>query len=231
MKARDEALKGVPEIHGVDSPSVAIHTNGAFYLEEMTTDGTDTVLHLFALPDAPEPWAPPEGTAFMQKVLEAMRDKTGLAVKDKWAELSWEVDGRPEIFHKAIRKMEGDTDAWMQAVGIKPPQIDAAGLLNNLQNRLFGAKYGFETWKNWYPKRLALAARLRLEPLDQLLRSFGHEYEGVAPPDFRYMDDLFQTKKGSWFVRIFDLPRLVMDKGAVIQALLDELPLPEGEPS
>lgn len=226
MKARDEALKGLAEIHGVESPEVQSHTNGAFYLEEMTTDGTDTVLHLFSLPDAPEPWAPPDGTEMMKGILEAVRDKTSLPVKDKWAELSWEPDGRPEIFHQAIRKMEADVDEWLQKVGIDRRRTDAAELLNKLQDRLFGMKYGFERWKNWYPKRLALAARLRLEPLDQILRTFGHSFEGPPPPDFRYMDNLFQTKQGSWFVRIFDLPRLVLDKRVVIQAFVDELPLP-----
>jgi hypothetical protein len=161
----------------------------------------------------------------MKHVLNKVRTDLRLPVKENasWAELSWEPDGLPEIIHAAVLRMEKDTDDWLRVVGLSPHKITGMVLLQRLQEALFGP----QGRKNgsWFNGRMALAGKLRLETLPEVLRTQGLDITSDAPPpDYKYMDDLFQTKPGSWFVRIFDLGRIVMDKSRVVAALVESLP-------
>jgi hypothetical protein len=49
------ALRKFAEVHGVESPVVAGHTNGIHYVEELVPNGDDTVLHIFAIDGAEGP--------------------------------------------------------------------------------------------------------------------------------------------------------------------------------
>ena len=210
-----EALGHVREIQGVDSAGLSIRTTGVYYMEVMAPDGEDGVFHVFALEEGgPDDWAPPKGTQRIQSALQKMKDAVKLQTAEKWAEIQWEPDGLPELFHQAVRKMEADTSAWLLKVGVGPEIVDGPELLNRLQKRLFDPKW------SWYRQRMALAARLRLTPLAELLRGLGDNLPDVESPKYEYMNLLFPVKPGSWFVKIFGLPKLVMDQGAVADEFL-----------
>lgn len=215
-----EALGRVREIQGVETADLDIRATDTYFMEVMAPDGEDGVFHVFALDESgPEDWAPPKGTQRIQSALQKMKDVVKLQTKEKWAEIQWEPDGLPELFHQAVRKMESDTSAWLLKAGVGPEIVDGPELLNRLQKRLFDPKW------SWYRQRMALAARLRLTPLAELLRGLGDSLPDVESPKYEYMNLLFPVKPGSWFVRIFGLPRLVMDQGMVADTLLGSIDL------
>lgn len=214
-----EEMGHVREIQGVDSADLSVRATDTYYMEVMSPDGDDGVFHVFALEDGPEDWAPPKGTQRIQNALQKMKEIVRLQTKEKWAEIQWEPDGLPEIFHQAVRKMESDTSAWLVKAGIGPEVVDGPELLNRLQRRMFDPKW------SWYRQRMALAGRLRLTPLAELLRGLGDNVADVESPKYEYMNLLFPVKPGSWFIKIFDLPKLVMDQGLVADTLLGSIDL------
>jgi hypothetical protein len=211
-------FRQAPDVEGVTCPDVDWKLTDYHYMEIVTPNRVDMVYHIFALPEDPGAWAPPDGTARMVEALTKAKDATRLQVGEKWAEVIWEPAAVPEYFHRAMQRFEGDVQRWLIQAGIMPGTIRCDELLKEIKKRGYPVE-----WTD-FQKHLALVERVRKEGMRSVLVQFGHDDLPEVPgPDVAYLDSLVPTKPGSWYIRVFDLINKVMDRGQLADALLDVL--------
>ena len=94
------------EIDGLVPAKLEFKCTDNHYAEVTSPFGSDMLLHIYAFPEDQGSWAPPDGTDRMTAALRKMKERTHLPTDGDWCELSWEPDGLPEYWHKAVRKAQ-----------------------------------------------------------------------------------------------------------------------------
>lgn len=208
-------------IEGAAEPSTRVVCDDRFYLEYLSSDGIDTIYHLFALPEYAGPWAPTDGMSWMQSSLGVFRTRAALPYdgEKSWCHAQWDVEALPEIVHFAVRRIDDMIGEWLVSLDIGPDRITGGALLTKMQERLFPTH-------KFFPARMALLDRFRSQTVREVLAAMGQPLpEG---PDIdeqlrKPLEMLFPLRPGMWYVRFRELQNRVTDHKALAGAFLASL--------
>lgn len=203
---------------GVVEPPCQAVTDNRFYLEYLSSDGVDTVYHLFAVPEYTGPWAPPEGNQWIRASLADFRVKAALPYTDDapWCNALWDTEGVPEYVHFAVRQVDDLVDAWLQSLGIEPARINAVQLLRKMQDLLYRGR-------SFFAGRLALLERLRQQTLREVLTELEQPLPDGQDVDDKIravLDIMAPMKPGVWTIAFRELQDRVMNHKALAEAFL-----------
>jgi hypothetical protein len=208
-------------IGGAAAPDTHVVFDDRFYLEYLSADGTDTVYHLFALPEYTGPWAPPDGMNWMRASLEAFRVRAALPYEGSsaWCHAQWDSEPLPEIVHYAVRRVDDMVGDWLVSLDIGPERITGGALLKKMQEKMFPGR-------SFFAARMALLDRFRSQTVREVLAALGQPLPDGADIDEELktpMAALFPLHPGMWYVRFRELQNRVTDHKLLAESFLGSL--------